>query len=172
MIFWFFGYPGIGKDFLAEKLSKLASIPHIDADDFLSKTDKKKLSNGSFTQRDRIRKLKRIIKQVKLLEKNPNIAAADSLPDNLSRKLLLDSFRENITFIYVTAPKKLHLKRLKSRKNHFFTENLLDNWINKHWETIEIPHTTFQNIEDLKKLEKKLLSIYFHIFKNFHLCSV
>ena len=47
MIYWFFGYPGVGKDYLAEKLSQLVSIPHIDADNFLTNTDKKKLIEGT-----------------------------------------------------------------------------------------------------------------------------
>lgn len=162
MVFWFFGYPGIGKDFLATKLSRLVAIPHINADDFLTATDKKKLIKGTFTQQDRIKKLKRIITYInKLLPKHPSLVAADSLPDNLSRQLLFDTFAPEITFIYVHAPRKIHLSRLKARKEHFFTMDLLDAWIKKHWKPIDIPYISFQNSEGAEpKIEKKLLAIY------------
>ncbi|OGE64288.1 hypothetical protein A3I48_03610 [Candidatus Daviesbacteria bacterium RIFCSPLOWO2_02_FULL_36_7] len=162
MIYWFFGYPGVGKDYLAEKLSQLVSIPHIDADNFLTNTDKKKLIEGKFTQKDRIRKLKRIVVYIKkILPKYSNLAIADSLPDNLSRKFLFDTFIANITFIYVSAPKTIHLKHLKGRKGHFFKAEMLDPWIKKHWEAIQIPYTPFKTVTGNSKiLDKKLLEIY------------
>lgn len=162
MIYWFFGYPGVGKDFLAKKLSKVINIPYIDADDFLTPTDKQKLIKGTFAQKDRIRKLKRIIAHInKLLSKHSHLTAADSLPDNLSRNFLLETFKSNIIFIYVTVPKSAHLKQLKERKGHFFKAELLDTWIKKHWEDIQIPYIPFKNLSgDEKKMEKRLLSIY------------
>lgn len=162
MIFWFFGYPGIGKDFWAEKLSKLVSIPHLNADDFLTPTDRRKILNSTFTQHNRIKKLKRIISHIKKgLPKSPHIIATDSLPDNMSRKLLFDTFAPNIIFIHVTAPKQTHLNRLTARKDHFFTEKLLKVWIKKHWEKVNIPHLPFRNSQEgNEKIEKKLLNIY------------
>lgn len=159
MIFFFFGYPGIGKDYLAEKLSQLVNIPHIDADDFLTKKDKQKLINGTFNKADRLRKLAGIVKYIKKL-KAPNIAAADSLPDNDSRQFLIDQFGKDIIFIYVYSSKSTHLKRLKKRKDHFFTKNLLDDYIKKHWEEIEIPHIKLLNEEiENAQIDKKLLHI-------------
>lgn len=162
MIFWFFGYPGIGKDYLAEKLSELVSIPHINADDFLTKIDKKKLIDGTFTKKDRIKKLKRIISHIKkILRKYPHLTAADSLPDNLSRELLLKTFGSNITFIHVSAPTAIHKKRLKERQGHFFTVEMLDSWIKRHWEEIKIQYISLRNVPiKSQKLEKKLLKIY------------
>lgn len=162
MIYWFFGYPGVGKDFLAKKLAQLVSIPHIDADDSLTPIDKQKLIKGTFTQKDRIRKLKRIIAHIrKLLLKYPTLTTADSLPDNLSRQLLFKNFKPNIIFIHVSAPKAIHLKQIKERKNHFFKAQFLEPWIKKHWEPIQIPYISFKNLPEYdRELEKRLLRIY------------
>lgn len=159
MIYWFFGYPGIGKDFCAQKLSEFGKFPHIDADDFLTNSDKKKLLNKTFTKEDRIKKLTRIVKHVKKLQKKfDNIAIADSLPDNTSRRFVMHSFEE-IKIIQVVASEKVHRERMKKRTDHFFTEQLLNDYISKNWQDVKVAHVVFRNTPtaDWTKRLKKLL---------------
>ena len=158
MIYWFFGYPGIGKDYCAKKLSLIKEFPYIDADDFLTEEDRDKLLDKSFTIEDRLLKLERIITHIRSLQKHhESITVADSLPDNASRNLVKNSFSEKIKLILVTAPDEIHKKRIAKRKNHFFTAELLDDYIKKHWKKINVPYVEFENIaseweERLKKL--------------------
>ncbi len=146
MIYWFFGYPGIGKDYCARELSLIGKFPHVDADDFLTEEDRKKLLTHKFTSQDRMLKLTRIVDHIKNMQKHHHdIAVADSLPDNISREFILRSFNIDIRLILVTAPPEIHKKRLAKRKNHFFTENLLDIYIRKNWQEIKVPHKEFVN---------------------------
>lgn len=146
MIYWFFGYPGIGKDYCAKRLSEIKKFPYIDADDFLTDEDIQKLLNKRFTVEDRLLKLERIITHINNLQKHhENIAVADSLPDNASRNLVKNSFSENIKLILVTAPEEVHKKRISKRKKHFFTIGLLEDYIKKNWKKVNVPYTEFEN---------------------------
>ena len=158
MIYWFFGYPGIGKDYSAKKLSELGKFPHLDADDFLTEEDREKLLKNIFSKEDRLLKLGRIVDHLKsLLKHHEHIAVADSLPDNVSRLFILNSFPGKIKLILVTADPKIHKKRITKRKNDFFTEELLDSYIKKNWEKVIVSYTEFDNgikssEEELRKL--------------------
>lgn len=159
MVYWFFGYPGIGKDYCAKHLSRIGKFPHIDADDFLTIEDREKLLKNTFTQKDRLRKLERIVFHLeKLLLTNQHIAVADSLPDNKSREYILKAFPDNIKLILVTVAPTTHKERLQNRKNHFFTKDLLEEYIRKNWQPIKVPFIKFVNNssnaweENLKKL--------------------
>lgn len=146
MIYWFFGYPGIGKDHSAKKLSVLGKFPHVDADDFLTEEDKEKLLSNTFSKEDRLLKLGRIVQHLQsLLRHHEHIAVADSLPDNVSRLFILNSFPGKIKLVLVTADETTHKKRLAKRKNHFFTEELLDNYIKKNWEKVTVSHIEYDN---------------------------
>ena len=157
MVFWFFGYPGIGKDFCAEKLSKLAKIPHVDADDFLTDLDKNKLTSGTFGDEDRIKKLTRIIIYMKSL-KYPNLTIGDSLPTETARKFVLESLGENVVLILVRSDPKIHQERIRERRGHFFREEYLDSWIKKPWQEVKVDHLDLENVKG--KLEEQLLRIY------------
>lgn len=159
MIYWFFGYPGIGKDYCARYLSEIGKFPYIDADDFLTTEDRQKLLDKSFTIEDRLLKLSRIISHIKNLQKyHENIAVADSLPDNASRNLIKNSFPGKIKLILVTAPGEVHKKRIAKRKNHFFTSELLDDYIKKNWKKVNVSYTEFENTNS-DDWEERLLQI-------------
>lgn len=160
MIYWFFGYPGIGKDYCAKRLSEIGKFPYIHADDFLTDEDRERLLDKTFTVHDRLIKLERIISYLKDLSKHhENISIADSLPDNVSRGLVRNTFEGKIKLILVTAESKVHQKRITKRKNHFFTAELLEDYIKKHWEKINIPHIDFLNEKsnDWEERLKKIL---------------
>lgn len=159
MIYWFFGYPGIGKDYCAKYLSEIKKFPYIDADDFLTDEDRQKLLNKSFTVEDRLLKLERIVANIKNLQKHhEHIAVADSLPDNASRNLVKNSFPGEIKLILVTAPTEVHKKRIAKRKNHFFTIELLEDYIKKNWKRINVSYTEFEN-HNSDDWEKRLLKL-------------
>ena len=164
MVFWFFGFPGSGKDFCANKFSKILKAPYVNADDFLTEELKRKLVDGTYTIEDRIEKLEKICQYIlNLLKQNSHVIATDSLPDNRSRQLILDTFKNQIKMILVTVSLEAHKKRLKKRQNHFFTADLLDKWVTKFWEPITFHHTILKNdksgdqelIKKLKILAKK-----------------
>jgi gluconate kinase len=160
MIYWFFGYPGIGKDYCAKYLSEVKKFPYIDADDFLTDEDRQKLLKKIFTIEDRLLKLERIITHIKILQKHhENITVADSLPDNASRNLVKNAFPGKIKLILVTAPTEVHKKRIAKRKNHFFTSELLEDYIKRHWKKINVTYMQFENTnsDDWKERLLKLL---------------
>lgn len=161
MVFWFCGLPGIGKDFCAQILAKIAGIPHLDGDLFLTPADKKSLIRRTFSSRRRLAKLARMAKQVKkLLATYPHLAVTDSLPDNASRNFLWQTFKEKIIFILVSVSPKIHLRRLGKRKNHFFKAGLLSDWVTKHWEKITIPHLVLKNDKSGPPLERQIYKIF------------
>lgn len=153
MVYWFFGFPGVGKDYCAKAFTELISASYLHIDDILSAQDKEKLLNGTFSVEDRIKKLKRATTQInQLLRSNGTVVAADSLPDHRSREFLLKNFKNDIIFVRVVVDSQIHKKRFAKRKNHFFTEDLLNDWIKKHWqEPIKIPHVVLNNNTDGKE---------------------
>lgn len=159
MIYWFFGYPGVGKDYLANLLSKIAPVKHIDADTFLTKIEKSKIEEKTFTNTDRLKKLKRISKILKTY--NTDIAIGDSLPDSKSREFLSNYFKDKIIFILVKTSPKKHRIQLENRKNHFFKIEMLNNYL-KNWDSLKnFPHLVLDTTKLNKiKLENELVKIY------------
>lgn len=147
MIFWFFGLPGVGKDYCARVASKLINAVYVDVDNFLTEKDKQKLVSGTFSTQDRLNKLRRTKHFIDQVSKTRSIVVADSLPDGLSRKFLRKNYKD-IIFILVEADPAIHKKRLRARKGHFFTQDLLDNWASQHWQKVKIPHVVLNNNED------------------------
>ena len=159
MIYLIWGYPGVGKDYIARLFSECIGIPRIETDKFLTKREKDKLINNSFTDEDRTRKLKRLVKYLK--QRKGSCIVTDSLPTQNSRLFLKKHFEHQIIFILVKSPKKIHYARIENRKNHFFKKSNLDNYISK-WEPIKgFSCVTFINgTQSEESLKKKLLKIY------------
>ncbi len=167
MIFWFFGPPGTGKDYCAKTFSEISGAQYIHADDLLTDKEKERIIEGTFTDQDRILKIKRIVKVLKKTQKETaHIAIADSLPSNASRILLHTQLPGKITLILVKTPKKLHQKRLKNRKDHFFEHHLLKSYLEKHWEPVTIPHYLIKNDVPIGTLRKNLKAIWLLESKN------
>lgn len=161
MVFWFFGLPGTCKDHCAKLFSKLIDAKYIHVDDFLTERDKEKIITGTFTVEDRLKKLKRVTKMISgILKNNKHIVAADSLPDHKSREYLQEYFKNNIKFILVKVDAQTHQKRISNRKNHFFTEKMLTDYIKQHWqEPIKIPYLTLENNKEGDEALKLTLDI-------------
>lgn len=160
MIYWFWGYPGIGKDYLAKMFGEITHTFYINGDTLLTKTEKGKLITGTFSKEDRLKKLKRIAKYLHKFKKD--IVITDSLPDEGSREFLLKSFKKNIIFILVKSSAVKHKKQVKNRKEHFFTSNMLNNYIKNNWEPVKnFPHLILKNENKTEtQLKKELLRIY------------
>lgn len=162
MVFWFLGFPGSGKSYCARILGTEIEIPVVDGDDFLTDENKERLIKGTFSKKERFEKLDRIIKFTRItLKKNKHVAVVDSLPSNSSRKLVLESFPNNVVFILVEAISEVFRKRIKERKGHFFMEEMLDKWIKDHWEEIrEIEYLRLDNSkENDGKLSERILQL-------------
>lgn len=158
MIYWFFGYPGVGKDFCAQTLGRLLACPYIDADDYLLEADLQVLKAGNFTVQQRLDKLERISTDIeRALKTQDHLTIADSLPDELSRQFLLDKFGKNILLIRVVSDDSLHRQRLKNRKGHFFKDEMLDQYLSQHWQPVQKPHVLLvNNAEYATQIEDQL----------------
>lgn len=160
MIYWFWGYPGVGKDYVAKKFSELTSALYINGDSLLTDTERERIIAGTFTKENRLKKLERISKYLHSL--TGDVAITDSLPDMGSREFLLQSFEKDIVFIRVESSVSKHRDQIENREGHFFTSAMLDNYIENNWEDAgKFAHTTFKN-EDKTEEEtrKELLEIY------------
>ena len=158
MVYWFFGFPGIGKDYCAKKFSELTGSSYVSADSFLTAQEKEKLMNGTFTKIDRLIKLERIC--AALMHMGANIAIADSLPDAASRDYVHTYFNNNVRFLLVTASPEIHRQRIARRTDHFFTADILDRWIAQHWNgNITIPYTVIKNSsQDIEEQLRRIMS--------------
>jgi gluconate kinase len=115
-----FGYPGIGKDFCANRLSKLLGCLNIDADTYLTDEERAKLKNGTFTSDDRLAKLKRICDDLSdKLAKNKDITIGDSLPNHAARQFIIDYFGDNVKMILVKSSSATHKKHIGERQDRF-----------------------------------------------------
>ncbi len=162
MIFWFFGYPGIGKDYCARRLSEITDCFYVHADAYLTISEKEKLQLGTFTREDRHKKLERICDNLlRLLTMHPAITIGDSLPDEKSRLYVQQTLGANLCLVRVVADVSTHKRRITERGNHFFTPDLLDDWIEKHWEEPQDRYITFDTTHGLlSDLDEQLETLY------------
>lgn len=160
MIYWFWGYPGIGKDYVAKIFGEVTYTTYLNGDSFLTEGEKKKLLAGTFSSEDRLKKLKRISRYLQKFKKD--IVITDSLPDVNSRKFLKKTFKKNIIFILVKSSPRNHKKQTRERKEHFFSYDLIEKYIQKNWEPVRgFPHLTFWNEKKTKiEIKNDLLKIY------------
>lgn len=157
-----YGLPGAGKSYCAKKLSEILNdSPLVDSDAFLTCAEIQAIKESRFTPEKRRHKVRRLLDYVKdlLAEGHRCVVAEDALPDNHSRKLVLDYFgEERVLLVRIMVDHKTHLKRLSKREEHFFTADLLPGWIQQHWEEPTLPYIIFNN-SDHVQIEKELRKI-------------
>ncbi|MES0879718.1 gluconokinase [Roseibium sp. SCP14] len=121
------GVCGAGKSALAERLSKSLDVGMVEADDFHSPENKRKMSAGdALTDADRLPWLDAVslAARLQIYCKGGAIVACSSLKRTYRERL-----RASLTscrFIHLTGSRSLIKERLANRKGHFVGETLLD----------------------------------------------
>ncbi len=160
------GVSGSGKTSVGKLLGKKMNLPFYDADDFHPRSNIEKMANGfPLNDDDRWPWLDELGKQIKCWEAKGGAVLACSALKQIYRERLTKVSNKAFRFIYLSGSFNLIKKRLVSRKNHFFDENLLQS----QFETLEIPtdaiHVSIEEstdqitnhiINQLKKDEPKI----------------
>ena len=129
MYFFLIGPAGSGKSTIGKKFDRLKSFKFIEGDEFHSKNNIKKITNGkSLTFKDRKPWLNKINYFLRSKNKlNFNYVISCSALKRSYRKLLSKRL-DNCHFFYLKCSKKdLFLRNI--RRNHFFPVSLLNNQI-------------------------------------------
>lgn len=130
------GVCGSGKTTLGRALAKRLGWEFLDADDFHSEENKRKMGSGiSLTDEDRWPWLFSIQERVKdsLIGKADVVLACSALKQSY-RDIILESGSDYLV-VFLHGDKETLLKRLKTRDNHFMNPNLIDSQI----KTLEEP---------------------------------
>ena len=123
-IYILMGVSGCGKSTIGERLSKKVGLPFVDADDFHSKENKIKMSEGiPLTDVDRKPWLTSVNLKLKELQLKGAILACSALKE--SCRELLSANIKNINWVYLQGDYDIIEKRLKRRASHFFNPDLL-----------------------------------------------
>ena len=122
------GSAGSGKTTVGELLAKQLSWEFADADEFHSPANIEKMSRGiGLTDEDRVPWLKSIHeKMLQWQAQGQNVVLACSALKRSYRELLrISSNAKELKLVYLKASYDLLLERLRSRKGHYATEQLL-----------------------------------------------
>jgi len=141
MIIFLFGLPGVGKNFLGDLISKKYGLPFYDGDNEMGAEAKKLISEGKIIpQKLRDEYFQKIIYNMLLLKDTSKVSiVVQTLAKEENRKQLLDIFKDDIKFVFLTADKQTILRRLKARKNHIVKPEYLETVIT-YYEDPDIPH--------------------------------
>jgi len=125
MIIVVMGVAGCGKSTIGKLLADRLSLPFIEADDFHSKENISKMSNGiPLTDKDRYPWLQSLSNELKWHEQEGAVLACSALKESY-RKILQQGLRDKIIWIYLEGNEKLLLERIQNRKGHFMHAELL-----------------------------------------------
>lgn len=144
------GVSGSGKSTIGRLISNKLNLLFVEADNYHSKVNIKKMSSGNpLSDKDRfpwIRKLNRIA----IKNSNEGLVIACSALKEIYRVLLVKKIqKDNIRWVFLNGNYELLKKRLKLRKNHFMSIKLLKN----QFDILEIPSRSINiNVDD--KVEK------------------
>jgi gluconokinase len=127
MVIILIGVSGCGKSTIGIELSEKVGCLFLDGDDFHSEANIKKMSGGvPLTEADRgpwLNTLRRRIEQC--LDSGENLVLACSALSRQSRDILRGNYND-VRFVYLQGNKELIGQRLKDRKGHFASSDLLD----------------------------------------------
>jgi len=123
MLILIMGVAGSGKSTIGKELAARIGYTFLEADDFHSEDNKKKMASGiPLTDTDREPWLKSMSDAIR--EIDCTVLACSALKEKY-RKLLLSSSNRSI-IIFLHGDRELLYERLTSRKSHFMNPKLLD----------------------------------------------
>ena len=127
MVIILIGVSGCGKTTIGIELSKRLGCLFLDGDDFHSEANIEKMSGGiPLTEADRRPWLDRLRRKIEeCLDSGENLVLACSALSRNSRDVLRGNSAD-VRFVYLQGSKELIAQRLKNRKGHFSSPDLLD----------------------------------------------
>lgn len=120
------GVSGSGKSLVGEMLAKALGGDFFDGDDFHPPANKEKMHNHiPLTDADRLPWLQALADLIKTRQEGnrPTVVACSALKPEYRQVLLVGP---NVHIILLDVPREELMRRLNSRKNHFFPADLLD----------------------------------------------
>lgn len=120
------GVAGSGKTTVGRRLSSKTGLPFYDGDDFHSEANVAKMASGTpLTDEDRQGWLESINVFVrKELDISGGIIACSALKESY-RNILVSGVENPVKWILLNGEKEVIRERIKRRKKHFFSEELL-----------------------------------------------
>ena len=121
------GVSGCGKTTIGIELSKTIGCRFLDGDDFHSAANIEKMSGGvPLTEADRRSWLNTLRRKIEhSLDSGERLVLACSALSRQSRDILRGN-SDDVRFVYLQGSKELIGQRLKNRKGHFMSSDLLD----------------------------------------------
>lgn len=134
IVFIVMGVSGCGKSTIGQLLASELKIPFFDGDDYHSKHNVEKMSNGNpLNDEDRKGWLQNLNELAKEHSYTGAVIACSALKQKY-REQLRDG-QANMQFVHLEGSKEEILERMQERKGHFMPSKLLDS----QFETLEIP---------------------------------
>ena len=127
MVIILIGVSGCGKTTIGIELAKRLGCVFSDGDDFHPEANIEKMSGGvPLTEADRVPWLKNLRRNIEqCLDSGENLVLACSALSRPSRDILRVNVND-VRFVYLQGSKELIGQRLKGRKGHFMSSDLLD----------------------------------------------
>lgn len=136
MVYIVMGVSGSGKTTIGKMLAERLAVKFYDADDYHPQNNIDKMKNLTpLEDEDRIPWLLNLAHHISQWNMHEGAVLACSALKEKYRKILSKDDRERVVFIYLDGSKNLILKRMKKRKGHFFSSDLLESQFN----TLEEP---------------------------------
>ena len=151
------GVSGSGKTSIGQMLAKTINYKFFDADDFHTKSNIEKMSNGiPLTDEDRLPWLNSLNKIAKLNEANGCVITCSALKQNY-RNILANALQNNVSWIYLKGSYQLIYERMQKRANHFMDAKMLKSQFDALEEPanaieIDIAQTPQKIVENIKSI--------------------